>query len=138
MSNDVIDSYAESVSLERKAAGAYTSGAFVPGATTTSTIVAVTEAEPGAVALIDGTGTNLVGLPLDATQVTLLDAGREVEAAVAVYTETLLTTDVESTRVSADVIVWDSRRWVVHKVERRTQISGLEHYKAIALLEDVG
>lgn len=98
-----------SCTLRRRAAGVFTSGRWIDGAETESTIVASVQ-------------------PLTSDELLQLPEGDRSKGARRVYTESELQAGDESAGLVADRIVWGGEEWEVHKVDGHGL--GLAHYAA--------
>lgn len=118
MSKFFVPSYfRETFQIERQAAGAYVGGVYVPGGVLETVTVTDSSVQPAT-----------------QQQVELLPEGQRVKASLAIFTDTLIKTVDEQTKIKADVVIARGKRWEVQKV--------LEHgtpwlfYEAIATLID--
>lgn len=119
MTNSLIQKYDEPITIERRAAGSFVNGQLVKGSITNVSATACV-------------------MPMSPTEIKILAEGQEDMAGITVYSEVQIKPAIEAAKTNADVILWDGRRWQVKSVHYRPQLAGLEHYKAMALLEDVG
>lgn len=106
------------ITVTRSVAGVYTSGRWVPGATSPVTVRASVQ-------------------PATPKQLERLPEGLRTKAGVSVWSTTALRTADEATGLVADVIAWDGASWEVQQVEHWGHYApGMEHWRAVATRVD--
>ncbi len=111
------DGMFQDVTLRQFAAGTYTAGRWVPGASTDSTIVASVQ-------------------PAKPAELQHLPEGDRTRGAVKFYTESTLQAGDESQGLQPDEITWDGEQWEVLHVW--PWVPGITHHKGLALRVDRG
>lgn len=107
----------ETITVKRRAAGAWTSGVFVPGAETEIQMVASVQ-------------------PLRANEILQLPEHRRTREAMKVFTHERLHTTDEKAQTPGDVVLHDGKRFEVHSVENWQIGTALPHYKSVLVKQD--
>ena len=99
LATDILQDFGESLTVTRTDPGAYASGEYIPGATSTFTILMTLQ-------------------PLTDSEMLSLPEGRRDRRMVKGYTDSLLRVADQGTKIGADKILFEGVMFEVERVER--------------------
>lgn len=119
MSAALIKRFGRKINVEQYTTGAYVDGFWVPGASETIEITASVQ-------------------PLTAEELLRLDDNQRTRESVKIYTMTKLKTTDQDSKINADVLIIDGKRYEVTNVTNWVipKSGGLSYYKCEAISEN--